>query len=39
MERNSALGYRVAFRGVLALSSLLALLAVVDPGGIRAAFL
>ena len=38
MENTSALGYRV-FRAVLAVSSLAALVAVVDPGGIRAAFL
>jgi len=38
MERNPALGLR-AFRVFLAVSSLAALLAVIDPGGIRAAFL
>lgn len=38
MERDSALGLR-AFRVALALSSLAVLIAVVDPGGVRAAFL
>jgi hypothetical protein len=38
MENHSALGLR-AFRVLLALSSLATLVAVVDPGGLRGAFL
>jgi hypothetical protein len=38
MEQNSTLALR-AFRVSLAFSSLLVLLAVVDPGGVRGAFL
>jgi hypothetical protein len=39
MERYSALNGRIAFRAMLALSSLLVLAAAVDVGGFRAAFL
>jgi hypothetical protein len=38
MEHHSALGLR-AFRVLLALSSLATLVAIVDPGGLRGAFL
>jgi hypothetical protein len=38
MEKHSALGLR-AFRVMLALSSLATLVVVVDPGGLRGAFL
>jgi hypothetical protein len=38
MENNSAMALRT-FRVTLALSSLLVLFAVVDPGGLRGAFL
>jgi hypothetical protein len=38
MERNSAMALR-AFRVTLALSSLLVLIAAVDPAGLRGAFL
>jgi hypothetical protein len=38
MENHSALGLR-AFRVLLAVSSLVTLVALVDPGGLRGAFL
>ncbi len=39
MERYSALNSRLAFRAMLAISSLLVLVAAADVGGFRAAFL
>ena len=39
MERNSAVAGRLVFRATLAISSLLILLAAIDPAGIRGSFL